>query len=91
MDITFEWDKRKAVTNLTKHGLSFDDAIRVFADDKRVVAIDNRTDYGEERLITVGYIAGRLCVVVYTESHHIIRIISARKANRREQKKYEHR
>jgi uncharacterized DUF497 family protein len=89
--MNFEWDDEKAATNLAKHGLSFEQAIGVFADAERVVAMDERRDYGEERLITTGYIHGRLCVVVYTEQNSVIRIISARKANSREQKRHEHR
>lgn len=84
----FEWDDKKAVANVEKHGLSFDNAIRIFADDKRRSVVDDRFDYGEERLITMGRIDGRLSVVVYTEKEDIIRIISARKANKKEQKKY---
>jgi uncharacterized protein len=85
----FEWDTEKAEVNLSKHGIRFDDAIRVFADNCRIINVDNRKDYGEERLITTGHIENRLCVVVYTEKLDVIRIISARKANKKEQIKYD--
>ncbi len=85
----FEWDAEKATANIKKHGLSFDDAIRIFVDKARIIAVDDRLDYGENRWITVGSIHNRLCVVVYTEKKERIRLISARKANKREQKHYE--
>jgi uncharacterized protein len=88
LKMIFEWDDKKDTANIIKHGFSFEDAIRIFADDRRIVAVDNRIDYGEERLVTTGYINSRLCVVVYTEQGDIIRIISARKANEREKKKH---
>ena len=84
--MNFKWDADKANTNLAKHGLSFYQAVEIFADTDRIVAIDSRYDYGEERFITTGYIQGRLCVVIYTEHNDVVRIISARKANIREQK-----
>ena len=86
--MNFEWDDEKAASNIEKHGLDFEDAIRIFADDHRLVTVDDRVDYGEERLVATGYIHNRLCVVVYTEQEDVIRIISARKANEREQKKH---
>ena len=82
----FEWDDDKNKANIKKHGLAFDDAIRIFADRQRISNIDNRFEYGEDRFITIGYIQERLCVVVYTQNNDVIRIISARKANKREQR-----
>tara|TARA_R110002020_G_scaffold36134_11_gene108647 strand:- start:1220 stop:1507 length:288 start_codon:yes stop_codon:yes gene_type:complete len=84
----FEWDSGKADLNATKHGVGFELAALVFLDDDRLTAIDSRFDYGEERLITIGHIEGRLHVVVYTLIKDTIRIISARKANKREQARY---
>ena len=86
--LEFEWDDDKETANIRKHGLSFDDAIRIFKDASRATVIDNRFDYGEERLVTTGLIRERLCVVVYTKNNQTIRIISARKANKRERKKH---
>ena len=84
--MNFEWDDKKEATNRAKHGLGFEQAIAIFADTERIVDVDSRSNYGEERLITTGYIQGRLCVVVYTEHKNVLRLISARKANVREQK-----
>lgn len=87
----FTWDEAKAVTNIEKHGVSFDIAMRVFLDDNRLVIPDTRFDYGEERFITIGAIERRTHVVVYTETIDNTRIISARKANNRETAAYENR
>ena len=84
----FEWDSGKADLNARKHGVGFELAALVFLDDERLTAIDDRFDYGEERLITIGHIERRLHVVVYTVIEDTIRIISARKANKREQARY---
>ena len=84
----FEWDSDKAATNAEKHGISFELAMLVFLDDERLIARDDRIDYGEERLITMGHIENRLHVVVYTETEDTIRVISAREANKREQERY---
>ncbi|MBU4527916.1 MAG: BrnT family toxin [Hoeflea sp.] len=84
----FEWDSDKAALNLEKHGICFEVAALVFLDDSRLTAIDDRFDYGEDRMITLGHIEERLHVVVYTRIQDTIRIISARKANKREQARY---
>jgi uncharacterized DUF497 family protein len=74
--------------NLQKHGVSFDDALYVFADPFRLDAPDFRMDCGEARRLTMGQIDGRLFVVAYTIRGDVVRLISARKANGREQKGY---
>jgi uncharacterized DUF497 family protein len=84
----FEWDRAKAENNLRKHGVSFDDALHVFADPFRLDAPDFRTDYGEARRLTMGEIDGRLHVVAYAMRGDVVRLISARKANEREQRRY---
>jgi uncharacterized DUF497 family protein len=86
----FEWDELKAQGNITKHGISFENARLVFFDPERITLADTRFDYGEERFITFGRLKDRLCVVVFTkaEDAKTIRIISARKANLRERKRY---
>ena len=84
----FEWDSDKAAANVSRHGVSFELAMLVFIDNDRLIKRDERFDYGEERIITMGHVNNRLHVVVYTQTNDIIRIISARKANRREQKRY---
>ena len=86
----FEWDAAKNRSNFTKHGLDFADAELVFA-GPCVTFIDDRFDYGEERFITLGLLAGRLIVIAHAPRGEATRIISMRKANRREQKIYQKR
>jgi uncharacterized protein len=87
--MTFEWDARKAAQNIAKHGVPFEYAVRVFLDELRLDAVDDRRDYGEERRLTLGKIEGRLYVVAYTPRGKVIRLISARKANERERRHYD--
>ena len=84
----FEWDSDKAAANISRHGVSFELAMLVFLDNGRLIKLDERFDYGEERIITMGHVNNRLHVVVYTQTNDTIRIISARKANKRERKRY---
>jgi uncharacterized DUF497 family protein len=86
--MNFEWDDRKAAQNVAKHGVPFDYAVRVFLDPHRLDSEDTRRDYSEERWLTLGNIEGRLFAVAYTPRGKVIRLISARKANEREQRKY---
>lgn len=84
----FDWDESKNLSNIEKHGLDFEQAIQLFNNDLLSVP-DLRFDYTESRYTGYGKIDGRLMVVVYTERlPDIIRIISFRKANDREQKIY---
>jgi uncharacterized DUF497 family protein len=85
----FEWDDHKAVQNVAKHGVPFEYAARVFLDPHRLNSEDTRRDYGEDRWLTLGKIEGRLFAVAYTPRDAVIRLISARKANEREQRKYD--
>jgi uncharacterized protein len=84
----FEWDDDKAARNLAAHGVSFDEAKRVFEDLFAIELVDDREDFGEERLILIGIVEGRLLVVVYTERGERQRLISARQATKREQDEY---
>ena len=84
----FEWDDRKAAQNIAKHGVPFEYAVRVFLDPHRLDSEDTRRDYGEERWLTLGRIDDRLFVVAFTPRGNTIRLISARKASEREQRKY---
>ncbi len=85
----FEWDSEKNAENIKERGLSFSTATAVFTDSQRLTWQDTRKDYPEERFITIGKIDSRVHVVAFCERHgDTIRIISARKANRREQKRY---
>ncbi len=83
----FEWDEQKRLINLEKHGIDFADVIRLF-DNWRHTIEDDRYDYGETRFFTLGLIDGRIIAVSHTENDEIIRIISARKANKNEQREY---
>jgi hypothetical protein len=87
--IIFEWDPAKNLSNIQKHGFDFSDAEELFR-GLLVVDPDVRQDYGETRWTGIGMIRGRPAHVVITEQPpQIIRIISLRKATRREQKQYE--
>lgn len=84
----FEWDPNKAAINRKKHGIDFADAVSVF-NDLDVITIDD-PDFDEKRFVTIGMDAyARLLVVVYTYRGNVIRLISARKANKHERKQYE--
>jgi uncharacterized protein len=91
MAVEFEWDDEKAASNLRKHGVSFDEASTVFADP--LTAIFNDEEHSDEavREIGVGHsFLDRLLIVCFTErGEDLIRIISARKATKRERRDYE--
>ena len=90
MGLIFEWDKRKATGNVRKHGVSFEEAATVFGDDLSITIPDPGHSVGEQRYLTVGFSEdGRLVVVAHADRGDTIRIISARKATRREKKQYE--
>lgn len=84
----YEWDPVKATGNADKHGVRFPDAVAVFQDDRALTTDDPHPD--EERYITIGMDAlGRVLVVSYTwRGADTIRLISARRATRREQRQY---
>ena len=87
----FEWDAKKATTNLRKHHVSFEDAARVFLDPNRIETFDGRDAYGEDRWKTVGLVEPALLAVVYTirsNDGEVIRLISARKADAHERAQY---
>jgi uncharacterized protein len=86
----YEWDEAKNHANLEKHGLRFEDSETVFA-GPCVTFGDDRFDYGEERLITLGMLSGRLVVIAHAPRDEATRIISMRKGNRREQEIYKKR
>lgn len=83
----YAWDENKNQENRAKHGYDFRDVDTVFAGDC-VTYRDRRFDYGEERFITLGLLEGRVIVIAHTQRGENTRIISMRKANRREQKAY---
>lgn len=86
----YEWDQAKNRKNIAKHGLNFEDAEQVFS-GPCVTFEDDRFDYGEERLVTLGLLSGRLIVIAHVPCDGVTRIISMRKANRHEQKIYQKR
>jgi uncharacterized protein len=88
--IKYEWDEAKNAANFAKHGLDFSDADLVLA-SPCVTWVDDRFDYGEERLISLGTLKGRLVAIAYVRRADSLRIISMRKANRRERKIYQER
>ena len=86
----FEWDETKAESNERKHGVSFTEAMTVFADPLSVTGYDPRHADDEDRFLTMGTsVGGRLLVLSHTDRGDAVRIISARLATRREQKDYE--
>lgn len=97
METRFEWDPAKAASNLRKHRVSFEIAMRVFA-DPFALTVQDRIEDGELRWQTIGVVEGRvLLLVAHTirddddagHSVEIIRIISARQADRHERRRYE--
>jgi uncharacterized DUF497 family protein len=88
--LTFEWDEKKADSNLTKHGVSFDEAATAFGDPLSVTVADPQHSGDEPRFLLLGTTrAGRVVVVVHTERCDNLRIISARLATRGERRTYE--
>lgn len=92
MQMEFEWDPAKAARNFDKHGVSFDDAGSVFGDALAITYDDPDHSQEEQRFLTFGHsMDGHLLVVAHTDRGGRIRIIGARRANRRERKFYEER
>jgi uncharacterized DUF497 family protein len=91
MSQRFEWDEEKAASNVAKHGIGFDEASTVFGDPLAVIFDDEEHSQGELREIIIGHsVLDRLLLVAFTErAGEIIRIISARKATRREREDHE--
>lgn len=84
----FKWDENKNKSNFEKHGIYFEEAIEIFKSDC-LTWVDDRHDYGEVREITIGEIHKNIVLVlVHTDRFGNIRIISARKANKKERSKY---
>jgi uncharacterized DUF497 family protein len=89
-DVEFTWDPGKAAANLSRHGVSFEDASTVFRNPLAKVLPDPTHSEQEQRSLIIGHSAGgRLLLVVFTESGDRIRIISARDASARERREYE--
>ena len=87
--LQFEWDPNKAAKNIEKHQVSFDEAAMVFDDPMFITVVDGEHSVDEERYITVGLSKrGRLLMVAHTDREGRIRIISARKATKKEEQFY---
>lgn len=93
MERYFEWDTKKAESNFRKHGIRFEEAALVF-DDPFAVSEQDRIENGEQRWQTIGAVGGCLLLLVaHTvrfEDVEIVRIISARRVDRKERRLYEH-
>jgi len=86
----FEWDENKAAQNLVKHGVSFAEAVQVFDDPDAIVEFDEAHSFSEERFIIIGFSSRQLLLVIYAEkAEDTIRLISARKPSKEQQKEYE--
>ena len=83
----FTWDEAKRQANIKKHGIDFVDVPPMFDGDIFTIE-DLRFDYGETRYLTLGLLQYRVIVVAHTEEDDVIRIISARKATKYEEKNY---
>jgi hypothetical protein len=88
--VTYEWDPAKAEANVKKHGVSFEEAASVFLDASALTFWDPDHSEVEDREITIGRSAqGRVLFVAHAARYGRVRIISARRATRREQRQYE--
>ena len=88
--LRIEWDPRKAAVNRAKHKVSFEEAATVFGDPLGRIADDPRHSETEDRCVLLGQSARRrLLAVMFAEHGQAIRLVSARKATRRERREYE--
>lgn len=90
----FEWDVPKNQTNIIKHGISFQEAQEVFKDPKLLTYVDDRFNYEEIRKLSIGQLLLPqlpiiVVLVVHTDRNGVIKIISARRANKKERRTYE--
>jgi uncharacterized DUF497 family protein len=86
--VEFDWDPVKADSNLVKHGIDFDDAVRVFEDSQARTTDVTRSHYCEERFKIVGTVDGNVIAVIYTDRDAVRRLISARRSRRNERRDY---
>jgi len=90
MGLRFEWDERKAADNVEKHGVSFPEALSVFADPLARIFDDDDHSQDESREIIIGHSSrDRLLIVCFSEREDTVRLISARRATKRERNDYE--
>ncbi|MCL2244043.1 MAG: BrnT family toxin [Treponema sp.] len=89
MEVKFIWDDRKNAINIMKHGVSFSMAAMVFSDPKFLCWYDSEhSSISEDRWRIIGLSGCDVLIVIYTEQDNFIRIISARKASKKEKEKY---
>jgi len=84
----YEWDPEKAAANLRKHGIAFD-LVQSFEWKDALVKLDARYAYGERRFYALGKVEGRIFALIFVRRNGIVRVISFRKANDREQRRYD--
>ena len=84
----FEWDENKNKSNQDKHGIDFNDAKEVFKDDNSIESETTQDNHGEKRWKIIGQLYGSILSVIYTIRNKTTRLISARKASRKERKDY---
>jgi len=90
MALFFEWDNEKAINNVKKHGVTFDEAKSVFYDTFALISLDVEHSITEERFSIIGYSkSNRILFISYSEKNEVIRIISARKTTKNERLFYE--
>ena len=90
MSLQFEWDPNKTAANLAKHGVSFDEAVTVFVDPLARIFDDEMHSGQERREIIIGHSEGQhLLIVCFVEVGQRVRLVSARRATRREREDYE--
>lgn len=87
----FTWDEAKNRQNMAKHGIAFEAVVPLFSSSDALVAEDRRKDYGETRFVLIGPHLGLYLHVTFTWRHGAIRLISARRANKREQRDHDRR
>ena len=90
-EIRFEWNPQKNTINKSKHGISFEEASTVFYDEEALVRDDPDHSEDEDRFLIIGYsILANMLIVshCYRDDEEVIRIISARKATKREEQQY---
>jgi len=86
----FDWDRRKATSNVRRHSVSFEEALTVFANPLARIFDDEDAPVDENREMIIGHsVQERLLVICFVEGQDAIRIISARKATKNEREDYE--
>ena len=85
----FEWDEGKNLANIRKHKIDFADVPAMF-EEPMLIELDDRFDYGEDRWMGIGFLDNGVAVVVWVERQNdLIRLISARRANRYERQRFQ--